>query len=286
MAAITHEQKLDQLKMRERKDENREIEIQRDFSVRKSNSLIQHSRCCLTLQEQRMMLYIISKIKPSYNASNNQQLTFNINDVIKICGIRRSGNALKTILAAGQNLRDKSVIVIREDGSLATAGWLAKFVVHNDRKTCTAILDEDLMPYLFNVQKMYTSYQLRNVLAMSSKFSIRLYEVMRSYLNLREHTFTVDELIELLCAELKKKKNNEITVYIPKSYLSYSKFRQSVLEPALKEINEYSDIRVDMVPHKEGRKVVKIRFAISPKTSIEMLETYDKVSERLSRGVE
>lgn len=283
MAAITHEQKLDQLKMRERKDENREIEIQRDFSVRKSNSLIQRSRCSLTLQQQRMMLYIISKIKPSGNASDNQQITFNINDAIKVCGIRRSGNALKTVLAAGKKLRDRSVVVKREDGSEATAGWIAKFIVHSDRKTCTAILDEDLMPYLFNVQRMYTSYQLRNVLAMSSKFSIRLYEIMRSYLNLREHTFTVDELAKLLCSE---QGDNPNDFFVPKSYLSYGKFKQSVLDPAIEEINEFSDIRVDMVPHKEGRKVVNIRFAISPKNSIEMLETYDKVGERLSRGVE
>ena len=63
--------------------------------VNKSNELIQQSRFNLSLQEQRIILYLISHITP-YD-QDFKLYEFNIQDFCKVCGIDSEG---------GQSYRD------------------------------------------------------------------------------------------------------------------------------------------------------------------------------------
>lgn len=73
-----------------------EIIESREMFVAKSNALIQRSRYSLTLQQQRILLFLISKIKPT--DTPEETYTFSIEEFCKVCGITAStGDYYKTI---------------------------------------------------------------------------------------------------------------------------------------------------------------------------------------------
>ncbi|MBT9937839.1 replication initiation protein, partial [Anaerostipes hadrus] len=99
----------------------------------------------------------------------------------------------------------------------------------------------------------FTQYQLYNVLGMKSAFSVRIYELMKSYSFRHTITIELDELKRLLMVENVK------------SYVNYKDFRVKVLEKAQTEINELTDINIEFEPIKTGRKVTSIKFIIEEK---------------------
>ena len=116
-----------------------------------------------------------------------------------------------------------------------------------------------MAPYLFDLQEKFTSYGLYNVLKMKSQYSIRLFELLKSYAYQLQKTFEVDELKKLLMVDAVK------------SYHDYGMFRQKVLEPAIREVNELTELNITMEPETKGRKVIKVKFTISKKTNLEMM---------------
>ena len=109
--------------------------------------------------------------------------------------------------------------------------------------------DPYIVKYLFDVQKRFTQYKLQAVVKMKSTYGIRLYELLKSYINIRQKRFTLDELRQALGAE-------------NKAYDNYGKFKQSVLARALDDLAN-SDMKVDYIEIKNGRKVIGIEFIMT-----------------------
>ena len=131
--------------------------------------------------------------------------------------------------------------------------WLAKVRTNKRSGIAHIKLDEDLAPYLFDLKQQFTQYQIYNVLGMKSAFSVRIYELMKSYSFRHTITIELDELKRLLMVENVK------------SYVNYKDFRVKVLEKAQTEINELTDINIEFEPIKTGRKVTSIKFIIEEK---------------------
>ena len=99
---------------------------------------------------------------------------------------------------------------------------------------------------------------------MTHKATPRLYELLKSYhydkTKPYDKSFSVDELRQLLDADDKA------------SYQQFRYFRSVVLEPAVEEITEQTDIIVTMQAVKQGRTVVEVVFHIQPKDPAGVLE--------------
>lgn len=252
-----------------------EIFKQREYTVVKGNELIQKNRFELSLPEQKTIAYICSMIKPLTVLDKiNQvpyQLTyeFDIREYCKICGLDyNNGNNYADIKAILKHLSDRSMWLDDGNGEVLVR-WLSK--VRTNKRSGKAIieLDRDLVPFLFDLGQKFTQYQLYNILAMKSSFSVRIYELMKSYQFQKTKTFEIDELKKLLMVENVK------------SYVNYKDFRRFVLEKAESEINELSDINISIEPIKKGNKVVQVKFYINAKTPIDRAITGAKVSELL-----
>jgi len=61
----------------------------RSYKVIKSNDLIQKARFDLTVQEQKIILYLISKLKPDDDKSKT--IKFEIKEFCSVCGINIRG---------------------------------------------------------------------------------------------------------------------------------------------------------------------------------------------------
>ena len=244
-----------------------EIALLREYKVVKQNNLIQRSRYELSAQEQKIILYLITKIK--LDDTELELYEFNIKDFCEICGIdaRSGGNhvLLKEIIF---NLASKIIRVTLENGYETIVRWIERPYINPKSGIIKIKLDELMRPYLLQLKEHFTAYNLYYTLAMRGKYSIRIYELLKSYENLHECTFEIETLKKMLSAE---------------KYKMYKDFRVYVLDVALKEINEFGDITVSYSIEKDGRKAEKINFKIKPKKDIkERVETFKKIEERIN----
>jgi len=224
----------------------KEIEAARNQSVVKHNDLIQKSRYNLSVQEQKIILYLISKIRPEDTEFHLYE--FNIKDFCEICGIDEpSGKHYLALKETILNLKRKCFWIPIGDGQEATVSWIDKAIINKKIGIIKIKLDNDMKPFLLELQKNFTSYELDYILVMKSKYSIRLYELFKSHEFMSKCTYDIEHLKLLLSVT---------------TYENFKDFRNRVLEPALREINIYSDIFVTYTATKKDRKYDKITFEI------------------------
>lgn len=259
-------------------DEKLNILTKREYLVVKANELVQKNRFELSLMEQKTVAFICSMIKPieAIDRANGVpyqlEYEFNIRDYCKICGIDYdAGKNYKDVKITLQKLSDRSMWVTFEDNpdEEVLCRWLSKVRTNKKSGIAHIKLDEDLAPYLFDLGQKFTQYQLYNILAMKSAFSVRIYELMKSYAHQGSKIFEIDELKGLLMVEGLK------------TYENFNNFRTKVLEKAQEEINELTDLNIYFEPITKGRKVVKVKFRIEEKNPIERMLAGATANDRL-----
>lgn len=114
-------------------------------------------------------------------------------------------------------------------------------------------INEDAMPYFFELKNNFTMLHLRSVLSCTSKFAKRLYAIACQWRSVGYHTFEITELKQML-GLLDKEGNPQ--------YKNFTQFRVDVLETAEKQINEYTDIHISYEYIKKGRSFQKIKLLI------------------------
>jgi len=238
-----------------KKDKDIKVLESREMVVSKANFLVQSGKFKLTIPEQKTLAYIISLIPPKKCDTDIQPLEyqFEIREYCKVCGFSYdSGKNYADIKITLQKLSDRSFWMPIGDEDVLCR-WLSKARTNKKSGIATIKLDEDLLPFLFDLKKDFTAYQLLDILPMTSKYSIRLYDLLKSYANLKTWTFGADELQELLDSEYK---NN------------YYDFNRFVLKIAEKEINQHTvlNVRHEVVERGKYNKVTKIKFYIYTKS--------------------
>lgn len=244
--------------------ETMKVTSDRQMQIYKSDRMIQKGRHKLSLQEQRCVLFAMSKIKP--NDTISQEYTFDIKDFYRATGLEKDTyTELKSIL---KTLSDKSWWVELEDGSESLVRWFTTLRTNKGTGKVTIKFHEDMMPFLIDVtsspDSFYTKYSLQYVLPMTSRFSPKLYELLKSYQkNNQEWFFDIEEL--------KKKLDCE-------HYKNFNDFKRFALAPAVEEINKYTDIKIAWDVERKGRKVTRVIFYMLNKKAAEL--TAAKVAGR------
>ena len=241
----------------------------RQLFVVKSNDIIQRARFSLSLIEQKIVLYLISKIQP--NDENFKEYQFSVADFCACIGLSaRSGANYNDVKDAIRNIRNKSMWIKLPDGTSSLVSWIEKARILDGKGLIQIRLDNDLRPYLLQLKEHYTQYQLIFTLRMKSRYSLRLYELIKSYfynkLGTYKRVFTVDELRSLLDAD---------------KYTRYANFHADVLKVAIEECNKYSDIDLSYTQIKQGRKTMAIEFEVKTKDALERLRIADETDREL-----
>lgn len=225
------------------------------LSVRQDSWLIQSNSFAMTIREQRLLLYCISRIKPTDTGTEKYQIK--IRDVCRACGITSNitGEAYNAVKDALKTLDSFNFILTDKNRKNHIVHWIRSVEIDpadSKRASVEFEFDPKVAPYLFNVRKFFTQYELGCVIRMKSIYGVRLYQLLKSYSYLSSHKkrFELAELRKLLSAE-------------EASYKKYGLFRSRVIEPALRDISTYSDLKVDYVEIKEKYKVVAVEFIIT-----------------------
>lgn len=245
------------------------------LTIAKRNDLIQQLRFNLSRNEQLCVLYTISKIKPTDTIQ--QEYCFDILEFQKLIDMDSESNIYPYIKKLLKNIRDKSAWVTSSDGkSESIISWFGSVTITKGTGKVKIKFDEKLQPYLIDLHKQYeekgicyTTYNLMMVLKMKSKYGIRLYELIKSYENTHRWEFEIQELKELMCAFDKDGK-----LLLPKTWNDFNHFKNKVIEPAIADINNCSDLHIDYDTTCAGRKVVKVTFFYVQKTEEEFRKIF------------
>jgi plasmid replication initiation protein len=234
----------------------------RDYKVVKSNDLIQKSRYHLSLQEQKVILYLISKIRP--NQDEFESYNFKIVEFCKVCGIETdSGKNYKNVKDTIKTLADRSIWMTMENGKETLLRIIEKAYIDPESGVIEIRIDNDMKPYLLHLKERFTQYELLYTLAMRSQYSVHLYELFKSYAFQHNKKFDIEALKKKLMAE---------------KYKNFPDFQRNVLNIAVREINDVSDIFVEYQIIREGHKYTQIEFSIKLKEDLdERMETWSKI---------
>ncbi len=211
--------------------------------VIKSNQLIEASYN-LSVQEQRIILLLASMVKRT--DEDFKLYKIKIKDFLEIVGIKDQ-NKYREIKELTKQLVKKELVITKEDGNPLQMAWLASADYYDGYVELE--FSVKLKPYLLKLKDKWTSYQLKNVLRLRGRYSVRLYEILKSSQYKGEVNYTFQELKAMLGIDSDQ-------------YTQYGHFNDRILKPAHDEIEEKTDLKYSMSPKKEGRKITGIWFFI------------------------
>ncbi len=248
-------------------EQEKYLELRRN-KVIKANELIQKSRFSLSLQQQKIVLYLISQISPK--DEDFKLYEFSIINFCKVCGIDfDNGKNYIDLKAAIKEIADKSVWVRLHNGKETLLRWIEKPYIDDNSGIIQIKLDRDMKPYLLQLQQNFTQYELFWTLNFHRKYTIRFYELIKSIhyheLDRYEKTYELEELKQLLGAE---------------TYTTYQSFKVRVLAPVVDEINKYSDKSVEFVPIKTSRAVTHVKLIIDTKDTLERVRLESDITKQ------
>ncbi len=218
-----------------------------DHLVTQSNDLIEarHTHP-LSAREQKIVLTVVSMIQPS--DVDFQSYEIYIRDFHEMLGLegREHYTQIKEVV---KDLMTKVIEIPRNDGGWILTHWASHIEYKTGEGKIEFAFDPKLKPYLLQLKKAFTSYRLSNILSLKSAYSIRLYELMKKWQHLGKWEVPIENLREKMGV-------------IKGKYPQYANFKQRVLSPSVKEVNDKTDIQVTFKEIRKGRRVVKIEFAI------------------------
>jgi plasmid replication initiation protein len=199
--------------------------------------------------EYKLLIASLSKIKP--NNKVLETIEFTISDFCQLFKIQREG-MYSYIKIVCDKLLKRTITIEISKNEWKKFCWL--YYIDYIHGKIILQFHPRLEPYLLFCQKnnKYTKYLLENIIDMNSKYSIRMYELLKQYQKIKSRTFSISELKELLG--------------IPKTkYKKHDDFRKRILLPSKKEINGLTDIKIDYQEIKQGRKIEQIKYIILTK---------------------
>ena len=221
--------------------------------VVKDNALINASYY-LSLVEQRLVLLGIVEARD--NQSQDNEFIINVSSYINAFGVDDS-TAYLSIKDACKRLKKREFTFIRVVNGVAEkveSYWVQSVAYAENSSYVKIRFTDDVMPLITKLEKHFTSYQLEKVKDLTSIYAIRLYELLISWKQTRK--------LELPLADLRVKLGIESD-----EYKTMCNFKAKVLDLAVSQINEHTDITVKYEQVKQGRNITGFTFTFKQKAS-------------------
>jgi len=221
--------------------------------IRKSNELIE-ARYKLSVAEQRVIVLLASEISP--NDEDFKDYEIRVSDFAKMFGLETSNSLYEKVQNASDSLVSRTLQLSIDTSSSRKTAWLSYVEYVKGSGVVKLRFDKSLKPYLLQLKSHFTQYQLNYVIDFKSQYSMRLYELLKMEAfkadknGQFERGFDVNEYRDLLGVDTK-------------DYPLFANFKQKVIQPAIREITDKTDLIIADVKYgKTGRKVTNMTFFV------------------------
>ena len=232
--------------------------------VVKDNALMNASYN-LDLVEQRLILLAIVEARESGKGINaNDPLTVHAESYINQFGVARQ-TAYQALKDACDDLfaRQFSYQEINERGNTENvrSRWVSEVRYVDAEATVKLIFAPIVIPLITRLEERFTQYEMKQISELSTGYAIRLYELLICW-----RTTGKTPVIEL--DDFRKRMG-----VLDSEYQRMHDLKKRVLEPALEQINEHTDITASYEQHKKGRVITGFSFKFKPKPQAKIEKT-------------
>jgi len=218
--------------------------------VVKSNQLVEASYR-LTLAEQRIILYAITEARRKEDSlSEATLLSIFAADYAAMYDLALK-QAYEQIKEAADTLFGRYVLIHGihpETGKpeLTKLRWVSTVKYVDGSGIIQLRFSHDMIPFITNLKARFTRYKLERVAQMSSIYAIRLYELLMQWGSVGRREIEIEWLKQTLAVE--------------DEYPRLFDFKRWVIDVAVAQINEFSDLTVSYGQRKTGRNVSHFIF--------------------------
>lgn len=240
--SVTRASKNPVISQKEMPDENEKTKL--------TNPLI-NGKWGLTLQECRLVLALISSLQ----GDGSGLYSVRVKDLGSYMGLSEH-NAYSVIATAAKKLQDRVFYYTSDSGDWVRAHWVAS--IEYRAKTSELIFEfsRRIEPLLIDMSKGYTKTSIRDLMKFMSFYSARLYLLCEEWCGIYKGK-AIPKSVEI--ADLRD------MFEIGDKYRTNRDFLQYVVNPAVKEINTYTDMEVKAAPVRVGRAFKNIEFVVQRK---------------------
>ena len=224
------------------------------------NNLVE-AKYSMTLQQKRIMIWLVSQIKP--DDIDFKEHVLSIKELIEICQLSGE-SSYKEVKKITFSLIEKGIRIIDitdpNSEREIQVSWLSS--ADYCRGQVKLSFSPKLKPYLLQLKNRFTAVNALDLMQFKSVHAIRLYELLKQYQDIGERTLSIKEIKEHCGVEDRLK--------------TYPNFEKKLLLIAQREINEKSDLHFDYERIKPSRKIVAIKFIISKNKAYELRNNPEK----------
>ena len=255
--------------------------------VVKANALA-NAAYTLTVAEQKIILSAITQVRRDEAVTDEVMYSISANALADMGGFAAK-HEYRSLKAATERFFNRYLTVHSEpnDGGrrVRKLRWIQTADYIEAQGRVEIRFSKDVLPYLNQLSSHFFEYRLQAVAGMTSSYGVRLYEFFMQWQGSGERELTIDWL----------RQQWELT----NKYPSIKDFKKYVIEPAVADVNEHSDLWAKWGQRKTGRRVTHLQFQFGPKEDKKAVkrltraqieaaakpgETYEQVKDRLSRS--
>ena len=223
----------------------------------KDNALINASYTLDTTEQRLILLAIIQARELSRTVDANSTLEVHAHHYMSQFKVDKHA-AYEGLKNAASNLFErkfsyKGIHKGTQQEKIVKSRWVSKIAYIDSAGIVELTFAPDVIPLITQLEKSFTAYELKQISSLTSKYAIRLYELLIQWRSVgKTPTFEINDFrFKLGLTE--------------KEYIKMANFKVRVLDTALNQINELTDINVSYEQHKVGRTICGFSFMFTTK---------------------
>ena len=225
--------------------------------VVKDNALIQASYTLDTVEQRLILLAIAEARQTGHGITENSLLEVHASSYINTFNVEKH-TAYTVLRDASKSLFDRYVTYhdvnpkTGKDRSFHCR-WVDKIGYEAQSGSVFLRFTQDIVPLITRLEENFTKYELQQVSRLTSSYAIRLYELLIQWRSAgKTPVFDLSIFRQQLGVESHQ-------------YKTMSNFKTYVLDFALNQINELTDITAKYEQHKKGRTISGFSFTFRQK---------------------
>lgn len=230
--------------------------------VVKDNALINASYN-LDLVEHRIVLQGIVKSRDTETGFNGlTPVSIHASEYEKQFNVSKDA-AYKALKDAVLSLFERQFTFTElQDGKLKVvkSRWVSQIAYVDDSAEVQIIFSPAVASMCSRLESHFTRYDLKQIAGLSSKYAVRLYELVIAWK-------ATGKTPEFSLAEFR----SQIGL-LDSEYTPMNNFKKYVLDLAVAQINEHTDIKLDYEQHKKGRSITGFSFKFKQKVKQQKIE--------------
>jgi len=221
----------------------------RDLVV-KDNTLTNASYTLSLVEQRLILLAIVAARESNLNLQSKHKLLVTADSYAKQFNVVRQA-AYLALKEACENLFERRFSFEERNGKVkqVKSRWVSRIAYIEEHAEVEIVFADDVIPLITELEARFTQYELKQISGLSSAYAIRLYELLIAWRSTGKTTLLgLDEF------------KNKLGVNAG-DYSRADNFKRRVLDIAIKQINENTDIFVEYEQHKQGRVITGFSFS-------------------------